>query len=139
MWIFKGGPHEHPGIIFQYHPSRAGDVAATFLKGYTGVVQTDGYAGYGFIDSTEEILHMACWAHVRRKFFDVVKAAGKPKDGKKKSGNADQALKYIRQLYKIEKAAKKNGLSNEQLLKERQEKAKPVLAEFKRWLNLNAG
>jgi transposase len=136
MWIFRGGPQEHPGIIFQYHPSRAGDVAATFLKGYTGVVQTDGYAGYGFIDSTEEILHMACWAHVRRKFFDVVKAAGKPKDGKKKSGNADQALKYIRQLYKIEKDAQKNDLSNEQLLKERQEKAKPVLDEFKRWLNV---
>jgi transposase len=35
------------------------------------------------------------------KFFDVVKAAGKPKDGKRKPGNADQALKYIRKLYKI--------------------------------------
>jgi len=136
MWIFRGGPQKHPGIIFEYHPSRAGDVAATFLKDYTGVVQTDGYAGYGFIDGIQEILHMACWAHVRRKFFEVVKAAGKPKDGKKKSGNADQALKYIRQLYKIEKDAKKNGLSNEQLLKERQEKAKPVLDEFKRWLNV---
>ena len=136
MWIFRGGTQKHPGIIFEYHPSRAGDVAATFLKDYTGVVQTDGYAGYGFIDGIQEILHMACWAHVRRKFFDVVKAAGKPKDGKKKSGNADQALKYIRQLYKIEKDAKKNGLSNEQLLKERQEKAKPVLDEFKRWLNV---
>jgi len=136
MWIFRGGTREHPGIMFEYHPSRAGDVAATFLKDYTGVVQTDGYAGYGFIDGIKEILHMACWAHVRRKFFDVVKAAGKAKDGKRKPGNADQALKYIRKLYKIEKDAKDNGLSNEDLLKERQKKAKPVLDEFKRWLNV---
>jgi transposase len=79
---------------------------------------------------------MGCWAHVRRKFLDVVKAAGPPKDGKSKSGNANQALKYIRKLYKIEKDAKKLGLTNEDLLKERQEKAKPVLEEFKRWLDV---
>ena len=136
MWIFRGGTPESPGIIFEYHPSRAGDVAATFLKDYKGVVQTDGYAGYGFIDGIEEILHMACWAHVRRKFFDVVKAAGKPKNGKRKPGNADQALKYIRMLYKIEKDARNKGLANEDLLEERQEKAKPLLDEFKRWLNV---
>ena len=135
MWIFRGGIKERPGILFEYHPSRAGDVAAVFLKGYNGVVQTDGYAGYGFIDGIKDILHMGCWAHVRRKFLDVVKAAGKPKDGKRKSGYADQALKYIRKLYKIEKDAKKLGLVNNDLLRERQEKTKPVLNEFKRWLD----
>ena len=78
---------------------------------------------------------MGCWAHVRRKFLDVVKAAGQPKAGKEKSGNADQALKYVRKLYKIEKDAKARGLVKEDLLRERQEKAKPVLDEFKRWLD----
>ena len=135
MWIFRGGTRERPGILFEYHPSRAGDAAAAFLKGYKGVVQTDGYAGYGFINGMQDILHMGCWAHVRRKFLDVVKAAGKPKDGKRKLGNADQALKYIRKLYKIEKDAKKLGLVNNDLLRERQEKTKPVLNEFKRWLD----
>ena len=135
MWIFRGGTLDCPGILFEYHPTRAGDVAAAFLKGYKGVVQTDGYSGYGFLDNFKEILHMGCWAHVRRKFLDVVKAAGKPKTGKKNFGNADQALKYIRKLYKIEKDAKNSGLTNENLFKERQEKAKPVLDEFKRWLN----
>jgi transposase len=91
-------------------------VASAFLKDYKGVVQTDGYAGYGFIDGINEILHMGCWAHVRRKFLDVVKAAGKLKDGRKKSGNADQALKYIRKLYKIEKDAKNSGLTDDDLL-----------------------
>lgn len=78
---------------------------------------------------------MCSWAHVRRKFLDVVKASGKPNDGKKKSGTADQALKYIRKLYKIEKDAKNSGLTNNDLIEERQEKAKPVLDEFKRWLD----
>lgn len=138
MWIFRGGSTEQPGILFEYHPTRAGDVAAVFLKNYQGVVQTDGYSGYGFIDGEEDILHMGCWAHVRRKFCDVVKAAGKPKDDEKKPGNADQALKYVRKLYKIEKDAKNSGLVNEDLLRERQEKAKPVLDEFKRWLDIKA-
>jgi len=78
---------------------------------------------------------MCSWVHVRRKFFDVVKTADKPKDGKKKIGNADYVLKYIRKLYRIEKEAKAKGLINGALLKERQEKAKPVLDEFKRWLD----
>ena len=135
MWIFRGGTQERPGILFEYHPTRAGDVAAVFLKGYKGVVQTDGYAGYGFIDNIKEILHMGCWAHVRRKFLDVVKAANKTKNGKKKPGNADHALKYIHKLYKIEKDAKAKGLTNGDLLREREEKAKPVLDEFKLWLD----
>jgi len=138
MWIFRGGSPERPGILFEYHPTRAGDVAVAFLKGYQGVVQTDGYSGYAFIDGKEDILHMGCWAHVRRKFCDVVKAVGKQKDGEKKSGNADQALKYIRKLYKIEKDAKSSGLVKEDLLRERQEKAKPVLDEFKLWLDVKS-
>ncbi len=135
MWIFRGGPPESPGIIFEYHPTRAGDVAAQFLKGYQGVVQVDGYSGYDFLDKNKDILHMGCWVHARRNFMDVVKAAGKPKDGKTNSGTADQALKYIKELYKIEKEAKQKGLINDDLLKERQEKAKPILDEFKRWID----
>ena len=127
------------GILFEYHPTRAGDVPAKFLKDYQGVAQTDGYSGYNFLDTSKDILHMGCWAHVRRKFVDVVKAAGKPKDGKTKSGSADESLKYIRKLYKIEKDAKRNGQFNGDLLKERQEKTKPVLDEFKRWLDAKVG
>lgn len=136
MWVFRGGTQEGPGIIFEYHPSRAGDVPAAFLQEYTGVVQTDGYSGYGFLDDKSGISHMGCWAHARRNFMDVLKAGGIKKDGKPRSGSADQALKYIRKLYKIEKDAKKMELTGEYLLHERQEKAKPILNEFKRWLDI---
>jgi transposase len=67
--------------------------------------------------------------------MDVVKAGGKNKDGKPRSGAADEAVKYIRKLYKIEKDAKAIELTGEALLQERQEKAKPILDEFKRWLD----
>lgn len=136
MWIFKGGTPENPVILFEYHPSRSGDIPAAFLDGYEGVVQTDGYVGYSFLDAVKSIMHMACWAHVRRKFVAVLKAAGKPKDGKQpKPGLADQALEYIRKLYKIERDTREQGLTGEDLLHERQEKAGPVIAEFKEWLD----
>ena len=136
MWVFRGGSPEHPGIIFEYHPTRAGAAAVAFLKGYIGVVQTDGYSGYTFLDIESNILHMGCWAHSRRGFMDVVKAGGTNKDGQPRAGAADQALKYIQKLYKIEKEAKLMEITGEALLQERQLKAKPVLDEFKRWLDV---
>jgi len=50
MWVFKGGRPDNPMILFQYHPTRSGDVARNFVNGYQGIVQTDGYGGYDFID-----------------------------------------------------------------------------------------
>ena len=134
MWVFKGGTPDKPVIMFQYHPTRSGDVASQFLNGYQGVVQTDGYAGYNFLDTIIGIIHVACWVHVRRKFTDVLKALGRQK-GTPSSGNAGTALKYISKLYKIEKQAREQELSTDDLHKVRQEKAVPILNEFKKWLD----
>jgi transposase len=134
MWVFRGGPREKPGILFEYHASRSGDAAVAFLKGYHGVVQTDGYAGYGFLDTADGIEPMGCWAHVRRKFHDVVKALGSSQKGERKQGHADQALKYIRELYRIEKYAKEQNLTGGALVSVRRKKAKPILDEFETWL-----
>lgn len=134
MWVFKGGTPDKPIILFQCHPTRSGDVASAFLNGYQGIVQTDGYAGYNFLDTIIGIIHIACWVHARRKFTDVIKALGRKKDTPL-SGNAGTALKYIGKLYKIEKQAREKGLTTEELYKERQEKAVPILDEFKKWLD----
>lgn len=131
MWVFKGGPPGKSVILFQYHPTRSGDVAASFLKDYKGIVQTDGYKGYDFLDTNKHVVHVGCWVHARRKFKEVSKAAGNQKNP---SGNAGTALKYISQLYKIEKEAVGNGLSEAQLYEARQAKAVPILNEFKKWL-----
>jgi transposase len=92
MWIFRGGSPDKPIIQFQYHPTRSGDVAASFLNGYKGIVQTDGYKGYDFLDKITDIIHVACWTHARRGFKKVTKAAGNKKSS---SGNAGTALTYI--------------------------------------------
>jgi len=134
MWVFKGGTPDNPVIIFQYHPTRSGNVAADFLNGYQGFVQTDGYVGYNFLDTVTGITHIACWVHARRKFVAVTKAAG-TKKGSPPTGKATTALKYISKLYKIEKQAKELCLSPEQIAEKRRKEAAPILKEFKKWLD----
>jgi len=134
MWVFKGTPRGKPVILYQYHPSRSGDVPAAFLKKYKGIVQTDGYSGYKFLESNKDIMHVGCWVHARRKFVDVTKATGN-KSKKKPSGNAGTALSYISKLYKIEKQAKEQKLSSDDLYEKRQLKAVPILEEFKKWID----
>lgn len=132
MWVFRGGDVEHPSLIFQYEPSRSGRIPQECLSGYKGYIQTDGYAGYDVLGDRDGIFHMGCWVHVRRKFLDIVKA--RPK-GSKKNGNADVALTYIRNIYAIEKDADERALSAEGRYQLRQEKAVPLLNEYRKWLD----
>jgi len=132
MWIFRGGPPGKPVLMYQYHPSRSGEVAKKFLEGYRGCVQTDGYAGYDFLDELPDILHVGCWAHARRKFIEVIQARGKEKH---KAGSADVAVEYIRKLYKIEDEARVLELGADDLQRLRKQKSKPVLDEFRAWLD----
>ena len=134
MWLFRGGTEQRPVIRYQYHESRSGKVAQEFLKDYTGYVQTDSYLGYDFLGQMAGITHLGCWAHVRRKFVEVVTAAGRDKDGKKKPGSGEVALGYIGKLYLIEKECAEQKLKPEQIARERQSRAGPILDQFKAWL-----
>ncbi len=75
----------------------------------------------------EYIIAVGCWVHVRRKFMDIVKT-------NKTEGKAFEAVKIIKQLYVIEKQARENQLSFDKIKALRQEKAKPIINEFKLWL-----
>ena len=134
MWVMRGGSPENPGVYFHYSPTRSGNVAIRLLKSYRGVVQTDGYTGYDFISRSSKMEHAGCWAHSRRKFVEILKAKGKYQKRKAKSGHADQALHYISQLYVNEHEANEKELSSQQRVALRQEKSKPLLDEFHRWL-----
>jgi transposase len=135
MWLFRGGTEQGPVIIYQYHETRSGQVAKDFFKDYKGYVQTDGYLGYDFLEHMADITHLGCWSHVRRKFVEVINAAGKDKDGKKKTGSGDVALDYIGKLYQIEKECVQQKLKPEQIALERQARAGPILEQFKAWLD----
>ncbi len=135
MWVFRGGDPEKPTIIYHYSPSRAGEVAKVLLGDYQGVVQTDGYSGYDFLDSKDGVVHVGCWAHARRKFVDADKAKGK----KAKTGATAVAIKAIRQIYATENKARKLGLTPDELVQLRIEEVQPVLEEFKEWLIRKSG
>ncbi len=133
MWVFRGGPPEKPVLIYRYSPTRSGEVPREVLQGYPGYCQTDAFSGYdGLEQAIPGIELVGCFVHARRNFVKVIDARGKGAKGK--TGSAEVALGYIGQLYRIEKAARAEELSPSEIYQFRIERAKPVLEEFKAWL-----
>ncbi|MFC5583438.1 IS66 family transposase [Rhodanobacter terrae] len=113
-----------PIILFDYCASRAGKYAAAFLDDWCGALMVDDYGGYKALFANG-ITELACWAHARRKFFDVHKASASPL--------AKEALERIGALYAIE--AKLRDLDAATRHRERQRYLAPRLDELKRWLD----
>lgn len=136
MWVVRGGPPDQPVVLFEYDPSRAGGVPLRLLEGFTGILQADGYSGYGQVCRANGITRIGCWDHARRKFVEASKAA--PSGGKGKSAKttkADVALGYINKLYTIERQIKNASLNERYRI--RQELSLPQLEAFKTWLGAN--
>src|SRR5690554_8189784 len=71
MWVTRGGPPGQQSVLFEYDPSRSGDVAVRLLDGFAGILQVDGYAGYGVICKENQLTRIGCWDHARRKFVEA--------------------------------------------------------------------
>lgn len=127
MWVQTGGPPGKQVVIYDYDPSRSGEVPVRLLLGYQGYLMTDGYEGYNKLARTEGIEHQVCWAHVRRKFVDAVKVQPKGTHG-----HADQAVAMIGKLYAIEREHK--DATVEARYAARQQKSIPVLNELHDWM-----
>jgi len=133
MWVYGSGAdtptQDSPRsiVLYDYQRSREHRHPVHFLNGYQGYLQADGYAGY---EKTAAIL-VGCLAHARRKFQEAQVAQPKGKTGK-----ADWALNHIQKLYRIEKEAKGEPL--DQIHRRRQQQAKPLLDQFKAWLDKSA-
>jgi transposase len=117
-----------PAVVYSYAPGRGGDHAAALLQGYTGVLQTDGYAAYLNLADPKRAGGPAtlafCWAHWRRQWFDLAKSPPAP--------IATEALKRIAELYQIE--AEIRGKSADERRAVRQRKTKPLADALKTWL-----
>ena len=122
------GGGEPPAVIYLYQSGRSADAATEALKGYSGKVQVDGYAAYKKVmkKNREEgsLMLSFCMAHLRRKFYDELTSGYAP--------IAEEALKWIAGLYGIETQAR--GLPPDKRRAIRQEKAKPILEDFRTWL-----
>jgi len=106
-------------VCYHYDPARNRAVAGRLLDGFSGYVQSDGYSAYKQLES--EITQVGCWAHVRRKFDEAVKAQAKGK----KVGKAHMGLSFIQKLYTIEKQTTDQPAEVHQ--RARQEKSKPII------------
>ena len=113
--------------MFDYQASRAARCPVTFLNGFTGYLQVDGYAAY---QSTSAEL-VGCWAHVRRMFKDADVASKNKKH--KKVSKALWATHHIDKLYRIERRIK--TLSDAEKQNIRQQESVPLMEQFKAWLN----
>jgi transposase len=135
MWVIRGGPPNKPAVLFHYDPSRAGSVPVRLLDGFSGVLQADGYSGYGKVcKDNPDIIRIGCWDHARRKFVEASKAAD-VKHAKGKVAKADVALGQIRKLYALEKKIK--DMDHAKKYKARQKIVIPILDDLKIWLEKN--
>ena len=132
VWVARGGPPETPALVYRYEPSRGAWVPADIIGDYQGYVQTDGYQGYERPCSRPGIVHVGCWAHLRRAFKDAADAQGKVSS---RAGTAHQALAYIAKLYRIEsELSDYREPDPDRFLAERRARAQPVLDKMLGWL-----
>ena len=137
LWVQWGGPPERPIVLYDYDPTRAGDVARRLLANYEGCVQTDGYPTYIGVMASLKAIHALCHAHARRKFTDIIKSSQGP--GDPLSGHAAVAVQYYKTLYRIEKELRTareitpSAVWHQQRLEKRQQASKPILNELMQW------
>lgn len=127
MWCFTGGPPDKRVVIYRYHQTRSGDVASQFFADYRGGIHCDAYSGYNALFKKEGIIGLNCWAHVRRKFIEALP------QGKEK-GVSGHVVRTIRALYQIEENIKGAYADAEKTKEIRQQQAKPILDELKKYL-----
>ena len=101
-----------------------GNYAAKWVKDYQGALQTDGYAAYSIFEEKQGVLPLGCMAHVRRKFETALTT----------TPEAQKALDYIALLYMLEGNLKEEGADYEQIRKEREQKAYPILQQMESWM-----
>ncbi|MBO9436997.1 IS66 family transposase [Ruegeria sp. R13_0] len=113
--------NEPPGVVFNFEQSRRGEHAEEILRGFSGTLQVDGYAGYNRLTRDERdggpLVLAYCWAHVRRKFLDVFKAT--------KSKKANSVIELINEIYEVERSLK--GKTAAIRLAVRKKEAQPIV------------
>jgi transposase len=119
------GATERPAVWFAYSPDRKGEHPQAHLADFTGVLQADAYAGFNAIYDSGRVVEAACWAHARRKFYDLHVA--------RPSTLTTEALRRIGELYAIEETIR--GKPPDERLAVRQAQARPLLEDLERWLH----
>jgi transposase len=136
------GGHAPPAALFFYSSDRSGDHPQQHLAAWSGVLQADAFGGYGKLYEADRepgpVLEASCWAHARRKFFELadIETAARRKAQRRTpqviSPMALEAVQRIDALFDIERGI--NGLPAQQRLAVRQEKSAPLVAALETWM-----
>ncbi|NEX64923.1 IS66 family transposase [Noviherbaspirillum galbum] len=129
LWTYvrddrPSGSQDPPAVWFAYTPDRKGAHSQQHLKDFSGVLQADGFAGFNALYESGRIQEAACWAHARRKFYELEQARPSPITG--------EALRRIGALYAIEEMIR--GKPPQERRRVRQEQARPLLDALEGWL-----
>ena len=129
LWTYvrderPAGQATAPAVWFAYTPDRRGEHPHRHLAAFQGTLQADAYAGFNRLYTSGRVREAACWAHVRRKFFDLHQAHASPL--------ARESIERIGGLYVIE--AEIRGRSPEERQRARDTRSRPLLASLQqRW------
>ena len=121
------GP-DPPAAVFFYSRDRGGEHPEQHLASYTGLMQADAYAGFNRLYEANRkggpIVEAACWAHGRRKFFDLARI--------NKAPIAIEAVERIDAMFAIER--KINGMTPQERVRARHERSRPLVIDLESWL-----
>ena len=113
-----------PAVLYCYSPDRRAEHPCSHLARFRGVLQADGYAGFEGLYEGGRVTEAACWAHVRRKFYDLHAAGQSPL--------ATEAVRRIAGLYAIERDLR--GRPPDERARARQARAGPLIEAMHAWL-----
>lgn len=118
-----------PGVAYVYAPDRKAERPIAHLAGFTGILQVDGYGGYRLLAEKSGVTLAFCWAHVRRRFYELAAAGPAP--------IASEALRRIAELYRIEDDIR--GRPADERRVARQENSRPIIIDLEPWLREKLG
>jgi transposase len=129
LWVYArddrpSGGTDPPAVLYHYSPDRRAERPALHLDKFSGILQVDGYAGFEALASRGGIDLAACWAHTRRKFYDVHQATRSPV--------AQEVLRRIAALYAIEAGIRGQTAARRQAV--RAQRSRVIAADLKPWL-----
>lgn len=126
VYCMRGGEPGRSVVLYEYNDALHKKFVKEWFEGFSGYLHVDGDNFFELVGEFANLVN--CNAHARRKFEPIAQ-------GTKGNGLAKEALRYFKELYKIERQAKDKQLSSDQRYALRQEKAKPLTEKFKQWLD----
>ena len=125
IWAYASSKRSPRQIrYFRYEASRKGACAEKVLKGFSGVLITDGYSGYNVVS---KVTRAGCWAHMRRKWLEAM-----PKEATKENSLAAKGLDYCSRLFELEREYE--DLPDAERQRQRQLRSRPIAEEYYTWL-----